>query len=102
MPAQGYGCRWMYIDASAPTTVAQNQNRNNNCKSIRLVRNAEQSNGLNAVELNGKQAYTLFDLTGKPLASGTTGAGETIPTVSLPTGIYIAKTGSKMVKLVKK
>ncbi|MDR1738627.1 MAG: InlB B-repeat-containing protein [Candidatus Symbiothrix sp.] len=38
MPGAGYGCKWLYINASDPTTIGQSNNRNNNAKSFRCVR----------------------------------------------------------------
>ena len=96
-----FGDEEMHIDTTAPTTVVQNQNRNNNCKSIRLVRNAG-SAALKVVETDREQPFVLFDLTGKALARGITGKGQTFPLESLQAGVYIAKTENKTVKLVKK
>jgi hypothetical protein len=122
MPAQGYGCRWMYIDASAPTTVAQNQNRNNNCKSIRLVRDvavltAIASTGTEVTSLSvypntageytvsgvsGAETLMLYDLAGSLVFVQPVENGSSISLSRLAKGIYIAKAGNKAVKLIKR
>ena len=123
MPGQGYGCRWMHIDATAPTTVVQNQNRNNNCKSIRLVRDADNpQTAIVATDatktalriypnaageytvsgINSTATLTLYNLAGRVVFIQAVENGGSISLGKLAKGIYIAKASSETIKLIKK
>ena len=123
MPGQGYGCRWMHIDATAPTTVVQNQNRNNNCKSIRLVRDADNpQTAIVATDaaktalriypnaageytvsgINRTATLTLYNLAGRVVFIQAVENGGSISLGKLAKGIYIAKASSETIKLIKK
>ncbi|MDR1738629.1 MAG: T9SS type A sorting domain-containing protein [Candidatus Symbiothrix sp.] len=120
MPGYGYGCKWLLINASDPTTIQQSNNRNNNTKSIRCVREAQDANAINSPAstsitifpnpagefikikgVKGEETLTISDLSGKILLTEKVSEGANLATGKLANGVYLAKVGDVVLKFIK-